>query len=190
MMNKNFITAAVGLGFVVFLAVAYYKNLSGEAFPGENKYRLASRFLEDEKYDQALPLFDEALTINPDYKEAWLGRAITLMQMERFDESRSMFERAIEVDGNFAEAYANRGILNDRTGHFRQAMEDYRNAAALKPELTKGPGRLWKFFHNVAEKIPSIADRADYIEAELKKPEEERVLRIPEIDAAQEMYKK
>ena len=190
MKNYNLLIAAALLGILVFLAIGYYNNMARERFPGENKYRLASSQLEAGKYEAALPLFDEALALKPDYKDACLGKAITLMQLERFDESMALFDRAIELDGKFAEAYHNRGILNDRTGNFRQAVEDYRTAATLKPELTKGPGRLWKFLHNVRGKLPTIADRADYIEAELQKPEEERVLRIPEVDDQQRMYKK
>jgi hypothetical protein len=43
---------------------------------------------------------------------------------------------------------------------------------------------------NVDEKPPTIADRAKYIEEELKKPPEERLLRVPEVDEEQRMYKK
>ncbi len=190
MKQNDILIAAVGISILAFLAVGYFKNMSHENVPGENKYRLANRYLEDGKNEEALNVFNEALSLNPEYKEAFLGKAITLMQLERYDESRALFDQAITLDGSFAEAYANRGILNDRTGNFEKAAEDYRTAISLKPKLAKGPGRLWKFLHNVSGKVPTIADRADYIEAELKKPEEERLLRVPEIDARQRMYKK
>lgn len=190
MKTRDLIIAAIGLAVVIFFGVGYYKNMAAENVPGENKSRLANRYLEDGKYSEALAAFDESLAINPTYKDAHMGKAITLMQMERFDESRESFNKAIELDEKFALAYANRGILNDRTGNYEAAMKDYRRAVELNPKLAKGPGRLWKFLHNVWDDPPSIADRADYIEAELNKPEEERLLRVPEIDAQQRMYKK
>ncbi len=189
-MNRDLLIAAILIGVLIYLAVGYYQNVTRESYPGESKYRLASRYLEDGKLEEALPLFDEALAARPEYKEACLGKAIALMQLDRMEEAREMYDRAIELDGRFAEAYANRGVLNDRTGHYEAAVSDYREALRIKPKLAKGPGRLWKFMHNVWGKVPTFADRADYLEAELAKPEEERVLRIPQMDAQQRMYKK
>ena len=139
---------------------------------------------------EALKVFDEVLANYPEYKEAHHGRAITLMQINDFKGSRESFDRAVKLDENFAGAYANRGILNDRTGNYEDAVKDYRKALELNPEIAEGPGLIWRFLHNVSDKPSTIADRADYIEAELKKPEGERLLRAPEIDAQQRMYKK
>ncbi len=112
------------------------------------------------------------------------------MKMERFDESRESFNRAIELDNQFANAYANRGILNDLVGRHEAALRDYRKALELVPELADGPGFLWRFLRNIPEPPPTIADRADYLEEELNKPESERLIRVPELDSKQRMYKK
>ncbi len=111
------------------------------------------------------------------------------MQMGDFTNSRLSFDKAIELDIDFAQAYANRGILNDRTGNYEDAVRDYKKAIEIEPEVTEGPGYIWRFLHNVSERPPTIADRAIYIESELKKPAEERLLKVPEIDEKQRMYK-
>jgi len=59
----------------------------------------------------------------------------------------------------------------------------------LDPEILEGPGFLWRFMRNIDEKPPTIQSRADYLEAELAKPEEERLLKIPGEDEKQRMYK-
>jgi len=106
------------------------------------------------------------------------------------DESRKSFDRAIRLDNNYAQAYADRGILNDRDGRYEAALHDYRKALKLDPELAEGPGWLWRFLRNVPDPPPTIADRADYLEEQLKKPKRERLLRVPELDSKQRMYKK
>ncbi len=189
-MNKNVLAAVIVLGVLVVFGYHYYQYSVMETRPRENQYRLGNKYLEDGKYEKALQLFDEVLAEQADYKEAYNARALTLMKMERFDESRESFDRAIELDNRFANAYANRGILNDLVGRHEAALRDYRKALELDPELAEGPGFLWRFLRNIPEAPPTIADRADYLEEELKKPEEERLIRVPELDSKQRMYKK
>ncbi len=189
-MNKNYTTAAIALVILISFAYFYFQYMVRESVPGENRYRLANHYLEDGSYDEALKIFDEVVAAYPLYKEAHLGRALTLLQMEDYEASAASFNRAIDLDENLAAAYANRGILYDRTGKYDKAAADYRKALELNPELGEGPGWIWRFLRNIPEPPPTLADRAAYIESELKKPESERLLRVPEIDQQQRMYKK
>jgi len=189
-MNRNFITPAIALTVLIIFGYFFYQYSVRENVPGENRSRLANKHLEDGNYEEALNVFDEVIASYPEYRDAYLGRALALMQMQEYGKSRMDFDRALSLDENFAMAYANRGILNDRTGRYKEAVRDYRKAIALNPKLAEGPGWLWRFLRNIPERPPTIADRADYIEAQLNKPEAERLLRIPEIDEQQRMYKK
>jgi tetratricopeptide (TPR) repeat protein len=189
-MNKNLIVPGIVLTALVIFGYYYFQFMAHESVPGENMFRMANQYLQDGKHDDALKTFDKVIADFPDYKDAYMGRAITLMQMQEFKRSRMDFDRALALDKDFAAAYANRGILNDRTGKYEEAVSDYRKAIELNPEVAEGPGLIWRFLHNVSEKPSTLADRADYIEKELKKPEAERLLRVPEIDEQQRMYKK
>ena len=189
-MNKNTLAAIVTLSILGIFGFYYYKYSVLETTPGENKYRLGNKYLEDGDYEKALQVFDEVLFEHSEYKEAHLAKAITLLQMKHFSESRASFDRAIELDDQYAQAYADRGILNDRVGRPEAALRDYRKALEINPELAKGPGWLWRFLRNIPDPPPTIADRADYLEEELKKPESERLLQVPELDSKQRMYKK
>jgi len=189
-MNKNALAVLITLSIAAIAGFYFYKYTVLETTPGQNKYRLGNKYLEDGKLEEALQEFDELLAERSEYKEAHLARALTLLQMQRFDESRVSFDRALKLDSRYAQAYANRGILNDRVGRHEAALRDYRTALELDSKLAKGPGWLWRFLRNIPEPPPTIADRADYLEAELKKPEGERLLQVPEIDSEQRMYKK
>jgi Tfp pilus assembly protein PilF len=189
-MNKNTFVVIITLAVLGVVGFYYYQYTVMERVPGENRYRLANKYLEDGKYDKALQILDALLAEYPRYKEAHLARGITLLQMGQLDASRDSFDRAIELDGRYAQAYADRGILNDRAGRHKAALRDYRKALELNPELAKGPGWLWRFLRNVPDAPPTIADRAAYLEEQFKKPENERLLQVPELDAKQRMYKK
>jgi len=189
-MNRSLITPSIVLIALAVFGYYYFQFMSHENVPGENNFRMANKHLQDGEHDEALQMLDDLLASYPEYKEAHLARAATLLQMNKFNESKDAFERALGLDENYAAAYANRGILNDKMGEYTQAISDYRRALELDPEIDEGPGYIWRFLHNVDKKPATIAARADYIEGELKKPESERLLRVPELDDQQRMYKK
>ncbi|MEJ2183302.1 MAG: tetratricopeptide repeat protein [Nitrospirota bacterium] len=171
-------------------AVVYYWRVIVQQTPGDYEVRKGNYRLEDGRFEQAVEEFSKALEENPDHERAHLGLAIAYMQMGKLDKALAAFDRTIELAPEMAVAYADRGIVRDRMGRYEEAVADYRKALELNPDLGKGPGWLWRFLRNVSEKPPTIRDRLEYLEAELRNPPGERLLRVPEVDSKQRMYKK
>ena len=180
--------AVLGL-FVTLGAVFVYGRVFREEMPGDYQVRTGNYRLEDGLFEDATEQFEAALVKNPNHPGAHFGLAVTLLQAGRLEEAVAKFDDALAVDPSMAAAFANRGIAWDRLGEYERALADYRRALELDAELIKGPGWLWRFLRNVDEKPPTVKDRADYLEAELAKPAEERLLRLPEEDDKQRMYK-
>ena len=177
------------IGLLVLIGFLIYWRTGVEDIPGDINVRAGNYRLEDGLYDEAAKQFSEALQKTPDHAMAHLGLATTYMQMGKDNEALQGFNLVIELKPEMAAAYANRGILYDRSGQHEKALADYRKALELDPEILEGPGFLWRFMRNVDEKPPTIEDRADYLEAELAKPEAERLLKVPDLDEKQQMYK-
>ncbi len=189
-MGKDKWTALLVLGIVLGAGAAFvYGRVAGDSAPGDFQVRTGNYRLEDGLYEQAIEQFEEALDKNPEHTGALLGLGITYLQMGRLEQAIARFDRLVSVDPEMGVAYADRGIAHDRRGEYEQALVDYRTALELDEKLAKGPGWLWRFLRNVPEAPPTIKDRADYLEAELAKPEEERLLQLPEKDDEQRMYK-
>jgi len=166
-----------------------YDSMIGPRNPGDMAYLEANKLFEDGAYQRALDKYDEALNANPDHIFALRGRARSLMQLERPEQALAAFDAAISLAPDFGATYANRGILLDRMGRYGKAIEDYTRALELDPELAKGPHWLVRFLRNQPQKPPGIADRAAYLREELAKPENERLLKVPEMDAEQRSYR-
>lgn len=189
-LDKNrIITGLVALGIIGAIIFGISKWRTSEKEPGDYNVRQGNYALEDGLFDEAILKFEKALDRNPKHVSAHLGMAIAFMQSDREDLAIEWFSRTIALDPDLGAAYANRGILSDRTGKYEEALADYKKALELNPELAEGPGLIWRFLRNVDEKPPTIKDRVDYLEAELKKPAHERVLKVPEVDEEQRMYK-
>lgn len=177
------------IGLLVIIGIIFYWRVGVEDNPGDYNVKAGNYRLEDGQYEEAVKEFSEALKKNPENALAHLGLAITYIQMNKSAEALVDLNRTIELAPEMAATYANRGVLYDRWGEYEKALADYRKALALDPEILEGPGFLWRFMRNIDEKPPTILQRADYLEAELAKPPEERLLKVPEIDKDQRMYK-
>ena len=166
-----------------------YDSMISPRKPGDLAYLEANTLFEDGEYARALEDDWFFYKLNPEHIHALRGRARSLMELGRSAEAMAAFDAAIARAPDFGATYANRGVLNDRLGHYQKAIEDYEHALALDPELAEGPHWLTRFLRNQAEKPPGIAERAAYLRAELAKPESERLLRVPQLDAQQRSYK-
>jgi tetratricopeptide (TPR) repeat protein len=184
---------------VAFVGWAVYDKFFGSVAPGDMAYHAGNRAFEDGNYQRAAEEYRAALQEHPDHVHALRGLARSLHLAGRHDEALVLYDAAIartpeqpEDEGEraaLAATYANRGILLDTMGRHEEALADYTRALQADRETAKGPHWLTRFLRNQPEAPPTIADRAAYLRAELAKPESERVLRVPEIDAQQRPYK-
>lgn len=173
-------------GIFVFV---YYWRVGSVDESGEYNVRVGNYRLTDGVYDQALIEFHQALEHNPENVNAHFGIAIAYMQQQDSAAAFEWYEKTLSLDREYAPAYANRGMLNDRLGRYEEALEDYKQALRLDPDIAKGPGKLWRFMRNIKDKPATIYDRAVYIQEQLELPPEERLLKVQEEDEKQRMYK-
>lgn len=147
-----------------------------------------NRYFADGLYEEALAEFDNLLKSDPNNLHALRGIARSLLQLGRYDEALETYDRLVSMDPDFGASYANRGILNDRIGRYEQAIADYEKALSLNEELAAGPNWLTRFLRNQPKQQATIAQRAAYLREQLAKPENERLMRVPELDAQQRAY--
>ena len=180
----------IALGLTaVFIAISIYDCGIKDTQPGDMAYLEADNYFEDAQYQNSLDKYSQALEDDPAHIHALRGKARSLMQLARFAEAQQAYDLAIKLDPGFATTYANRGILHDRMGLYQQALADYDKAYQLDPEINEGPHWLTRLLRNQPDKPPGITDRAAYLRDQLAKPQAERLLRVPEIDAKQRSFK-
>jgi tetratricopeptide (TPR) repeat protein len=176
-----------------------YQYFSSEA-PGDYYVRQGDIRLSDGKYDEAMASFNKALEEMPDHRGALMGRALVYIQTERYDEAIAELDYLINYlnktatdddptgRGALAAAYSNRGIVFDRLGQYRKALDDYIAALNTDQETVSGPGVIHKILYG-SEGVSTVRDRARYIYEQLQLPKDQRIMRVPELDEKQRMYK-
>lgn len=201
-------STAVLRRFIFIAAIATFVAFSGwtiarqfiAAPPGDYHTREGDIRLSDGRYAEALESFNKALAEMPNHRGALMGRALVYMRSGKPEKARAELSHLIEFltaslkpddrtgFGVLAAAYANRGILHDRAGRYELALADYRAALKTDADALEGPGLFDKILYGTPRPA-TVRDRAIYLEKQLALPPEKRVLRVPEIDARQRMYK-
>lgn len=174
---------------VAWIGWSIYDGAIREKSGGESAYHAGNKYFEDGLYEDALKSYRRAVAENPEFIHAKRGVARSLIQLQHNREALTALNDVIKQEPEFAASHANRGILNDRMGNYEEAIADYQKALQLNPELADGPSWLTRFLRNQAEKPPTILDRMKYLQAELSKPEDQRVLQLPKKDKEQRPYK-
>ena len=168
--------------------------------PGDFETQMGDQRLKDGLYDEALAEFDKALEESPDHRGALMGRALVFIQTEQYEAATAELDYLIDFltgslepddvtgRGALAAAYANRGIVRDRQGDYQAALDDYVRALTVDEETVSGPGIVHKILYG-SDDVSSVRKRAQHLYEQLQLPEDQRLMRVPEIDAKQRMHK-
>ncbi|MDC0248202.1 hypothetical protein OAK00_03520 [Pelagibacteraceae bacterium] len=196
---KRFIIYMAVLTFVMFTVWAFVKSFKNRP-PGDYHTEVCDNRLKDKLYDKALKAANTALEKTPNHRGAIMCKALIFISQKNYikatkelDYLITYLKDTLEDDdltgiGALAAAYANRGIIKDRNKDYEGALKDYIKALGIDHEAVAGPG-LGTIILNYKYKSSSVKERALYLNEQLQLPEEERVLRIEELDEGQVMHK-
>jgi len=187
------------LTFVMFTVWALVRSFMNRP-PGDYETEVCDIRLKDKKYDEAVEAADIALKKMPNHRGAIMCKALVYISQKQYREASdqldyliNFLEKNIEDDdktgiGTLAAAYANRGIIKDRKEDYEGALKDYVKALGIDYESVAGPG-LGTVILNYKFKSSSVKERALYLNEQLQLPENERILKIEELDEGQVMHK-
>lgn len=96
---------------------------------------LGSALESEGRFAEALPHFEEAVRIEPDYARGQNNLGITLHRLGRFDEAVVHYREALRIDPHYADAHKNLGAALHALGNLEASIRHYREAVRLSPQL-------------------------------------------------------
>lgn len=102
----------------------------------EEIYSKGLPFVWAEKYEDALPYFEEAVKRNPRYAEAHFQIGYCNLFLLRYEDAIRAFTQVIQIKRDYtvvAVVYTNRGLAYYNKGQYDQAIKDYNKAIEIDP---------------------------------------------------------
>jgi Flp pilus assembly protein TadD len=130
-----------GWGLLLGFSVAFNLFAGIENY-AEECNNLGVALVQEDRVQEAIEHFGQALRIKPDFAEAHYNLGGVLMRLGRVQEAIGAFERALRLEPDFAEAHNNLGIALRRMGRIQEAIKHYEQALRIKPDYAEAHNNL------------------------------------------------
>jgi TolA-binding protein len=124
-------------------------------------YELGASVGMQGKNEDALKCFNEAITVNPNFAEAWYNKGVALGNLEKYEEALKCFEKAIAINPNYAGAWHNKGVELGNLEKYEEALKCFEKAIEINPNFANAwsnKGMALKFSGKVAEAEKCFAE--------------------------------
>ena len=114
--------------------------------PADSEYRIyestgdtsllleGDRFLQSERYDEAVDIYTKAIELKPNCLEAWYNRGIALVELGRYQDAIDSLKHTLQLNPDYYEAWYNRGVALSNLNCYQEAIDSYNRALEIKPD--------------------------------------------------------
>ncbi|XP_078112643.1 protein O-mannosyl-transferase TMTC3 isoform X2 [Sander vitreus] len=87
----------------------------------------------ESRLEEADQLYRQAISMRPDFKQAYISRGELLLKMNKLTEARDAYLRALELDPTNADLWYNLAIVNIEMKDPSEALKNFNHALELNP---------------------------------------------------------
>ena len=99
----------------------------------EGLFLIASLKYQQRHFEEALTIFNEAISTDPTFWQAYNGAGFTLATLHRFDEAIDSYRKGLGLNPKSGEIHNNLGTSLRSLGRASEALPHYKEARALLP---------------------------------------------------------
>ncbi len=96
-------------------------------------FEQGNAFMKNKNYSEAIRVYDKAITFEPDYFEAWNGKADALNRAQQFTEALEASDRVLVLKPDYVQGWINRGYILYNLGRYDEELKAYETAITLDP---------------------------------------------------------
>ena len=122
--------------------------------------------------EEAIPCYQQALRINPNYAEAHQNLGLAYYYLNRLEESVEEYKQALRIDPNYAKAHDSLGQTYYFLNRLEESVEEYKQALRIDPNYAEAHNNLGvsyraqgKFEEAITEYRQALRLNPNYTEA-------------------------
>jgi tetratricopeptide (TPR) repeat protein len=96
-------------------------------------YSQGNMLMKNKNYTQAISAFEQAISVAPDYYEAWNGKADALNRAQRFEDALAASDKTLSLNPEYVPGWINRGYILYNLGRNDDELKAYEKAISLDP---------------------------------------------------------
>ena len=125
------------------LALQYFDNaLRIDSTDVQTQEFKAAFYKSQGQFDNAFELYRKIITEHPDYSNAFFDMGLIYLEQDSLDKAWWNFDMATKTDPLFVIAYYYRGVASEEKGDLQTAIEDYKQAYKMSPNLPEPKAAL------------------------------------------------
>jgi small glutamine-rich tetratricopeptide repeat-containing protein alpha len=92
--------------------------------------------LSENKYDEAIELYTQAINLDPTSAVYYSNRAAAYSLLGKHNAAIEDCNAALKIDSNYSKAYSRLGLAYFELAKYKESVDAYKNALALEPSNT------------------------------------------------------
>jgi len=86
------------------------------------------------RYEEEISCYDQALSIDRQYAQAWSNKGVALGHLGRYEEEISCYDQALSIDRQLTSAWINKGTTLDELGRYEESHYCFDEALSINPQ--------------------------------------------------------
>lgn len=125
--------------------------VAGGAAPEDSLYTLAGQLYSSERYTEAIPLFEQVLSLNPRFANAYALLGSSFLHLGIYEQAIANFEKALGLDEGIKLAYL--GLI---TAHYFTSNVELAQRWALKCMPVLSPAEKARWISFLQKEFPEV----------------------------------
>jgi|GEM_PF-1171178 len=103
-----------------------------------DQYTQGNNLAKSSKYQEAIELYEKAISINQSYPDPWIGKGNAYLSLKQFNDSIAAFDKVLAIDPDNVQAWNGKGNSLKNGNNFDEALIAFDKVIKINPNLTSG----------------------------------------------------